>query len=262
MTIKSAVARLTDACHGLYPQNYAAGDPNLLASITVSHWCEGLRTDVSRSEELLDNLDLGKVETAASMLEEVARRVHAAREKTTTIVALALGVPTLELSKDQRTIVLGRRIQWRSRLQTLADGGDAAAEAIIASIDKLNGLEFMRLRHQLMLALSYLSWRPTGGTPFIGSYVLAEVDSSGRQTDWRSQAVMPLDLDAVSNLLPETLLNKAYSDAREALVALESVVSAVMTLVRAVNRPTPQVFYRTQPDDGRLYKEPPDTGQS
>lgn len=215
-----------------------------LGGMWLKRWAEALERDVGLASAALERASaVGASEDGATEVEHALWRVDAAYEKLRDVIALGLGVPSLQLNKDRKGV---RRFESdrgdvRKKLRSLTDEHPTAG-ALLEIDEGLHNHRFRELRHASTHSLApILSWES------LVWFELGEIDERGGVVAYSSHHLTPSESLQGASIPPDQMFSRAVSDGREAVGLLASGIDALAQLLRAVGQlPPPQELWRVR----------------
>lgn len=214
-----------------------------LGGMWLKRWAEALERDVRLASAALDRASaLGATEHGATEVEHALWRVDAAYEKLRDVIALGLGVPALQLSKDRKGIrrFESDRSEVRKKLRVLEDNLPTA-KALLQIDESLHNHRFRELRHAVTHSLApILMWES------LVWFEVGEIDERS-VVAYSSHHLTPSEVLQGASNPPDQMFSRAVSDGQDAVAMLEAAIVALAQLLRAVGElPPPQELWRVR----------------
>jgi hypothetical protein len=171
-------------------------------------------------------------------LEEALWRLDAADDRLVVVLSLALGVPLLKLSKDQRGVVFTP--DRRRVLSTLSDLGSSTAANLKSAVERWYPHPARALRHEVTHSLSQL----TETQPLIDLDV--RYLRNGSESYREAKLLYPDDLHMGSNdIRPEAVWRRVVDQAANGLEVMIGCTDAAAAVIRnhASLQPPAVVYY-------------------
>jgi len=254
--ITSAIGKLVDVITNLEPR-VEPRTPELrsawrdLGSTWTAEWARSLGRDLTKAAAALDRArTIGATEDGAAEVENALWRVEAAYEKLHDVIALGLGVPALELTKNRKGI---RRFESdrranRKRLRELTDRW-TVAQTLLDLDQQIGRHRFLELRHQLTHSLApILAWRS------LLWFEVAEIDQRGGVVAYSSRHLTPSER-IQGGTPPGQLFVHTVSEGADVISLMQRAVLALAELLtRAGHLEPPPILWRAM-QTGEIFFE-------
>jgi hypothetical protein len=244
--VNSATTKLVDAITNLEPEaephtpELRSAWRDLGATWTVE-WARSLGRDLTNAAAALDRAEtIGATEDGAAEVENALWRVDAAYEKLHDVIALGLGVPALQLTKNRKGIKRfeSDRRANRKRLRELAEQ-QAVAQTLLDADEQISNHRFLELRHQLTHSLApILAWQS------LLWFEVAEIDEKGGVVAYSSRHLTPSER-IQAGTPPDQLYIRTVSDGREVISLMQRAMLGLTELLTVAGKlEPPPVLWR------------------